>query len=438
MSEHFLRILRALVVLAVMVHSVQSVRCGQEIPGAPQTKPVAIVGATVHTITQGTIQRGTVLFDNGVVVAVGTNVQIPQGAVVVKADGKHVYPGFIAANTTLGLNEIEAVRATRDAAEVGSVNPNARAEVAYDPDSDIIPTVRSNGVLIAHVVPEGGVVSGLSSVMRLDGWTREDIAIKPRAGIVMHWPRMTVNRAWWERRSAEEQISESLKQVEEIRTLFREARAYARMEEAGLDTSKRNLKLEAMRGLFDGDLPLIVVAGERQQIEAALDLAQDFDLSLIIMGGAEAPLVAERLRQNNVPVILQPVNSLPSREEDNYDAAYTLPLRLDVSGVDYCISDRGFWQVRSLPFQAGTAVAYGLSEEKALAAITIAPARILGIADKYGSIEAGKSATLFICNGNALDVRGNIVEQAWIDGRSVDLSNRHTRLSEKYRERYKR
>jgi imidazolonepropionase-like amidohydrolase len=256
--------------------------------------------------------------------------------------------------------------------------------------------------------------------------------------MLLSWPNMRVWHAWWQRKSDDDQQAEIKDNLDRIDALFREGRAYALAADAGLDTLRRDLRLEAMRSLFDGSVPLIVRADQREQIDAAMDLAKQFGLRLIIEGGYDAAEVADRLRTMNVPVILRPVNSLPAHDEDAYDASFTLPLRLEQAGVTYCISDPGFWQVRSLPFHAGTAVAYGLPEEKAIAAITLTPARIFGVDANYGALEPGKSATLFISNGNALDVRGNVVTYAWIDGRSVDLSNRHTRLSEKYRERYSR
>ncbi len=415
-----------------------SLQAGQEVPGVPQKNPVAIVGATLHTVSNGTVRNGTIVFQNGRITAVGNNVVVPPDATVIEANGNHVYPGLISATGTLGLNEIEAVRATRDASEVGPFNPNVRAEVAYDPDSDIIPTVRSNGILLCNVQPQGGMVSGMSSIMRLDGWTREDIAVVPRSGMVVNWPTMTVVKAWWMNKSEDEQREDIKKTLDQLYTFFREAQAYCKALDAGLDTLQRDLRFESMRAVFAGKLPLIVQAHHRLQIEAALDLAHKYELRLIIQGGTDALAVADRLRSANVPIILRPVNSLPVRDEEPYDVAYTLPARLKQAGVQFCIADHGFWQLRSLPFQAGTAVAYGLSAEDALEAVTLSPARILGIDKDYGSLDVGKSATVFVSEGDALDVRGNVVTHAWIDGRAVDLENRHTRLARKYRERYSR
>lgn len=411
---------------------------GSEVPGAKQQQPIAIEHATIHTVASGTLQNATIVIDSGVIAAIGPNVSIPAQALRIDGTGMHVYPGIIAANTTLGLNEIGAVRATRDASEVGSVNPNVRAEVAYEADSEVIPTIRSNGILLANVQPEGGLVSGMSSVMRLDGWTREDIAVKPRSAMVMNWPAMDVIHAWWMKKSDEEQEQDISKNLAAVRTLFLEARAYWKATQHGIEPGKRDLRLEAMRSVLDGSLPVIVNANSQKQINAALDLAQEFGLHLIIQGGEDAPLVASRLIAMDVPVITRNVHSLPARAEDPYDDGYTLPKRLQDAGVRYCIADDGWWQVRSLPYEAGTAVAYGLTEDQALAAITLSAARILGIDQQYGSLEVGKSATLFISKGNCLDGRTNVVTHAWIDGRAVDLSSKQTKLAEKYRLRYSR
>lgn len=411
---------------------------GTEIPGDKQHEPIIIEHATIHTVTGGTLSDASLVFDNGVISGIGKQVTLPPDGKRIDATGLHVYPGIIAANTTLGLNEIGAVRATRDAVEVGVVNPNVRAETAYEADSEVIPTIRSNGILLANVQPEGGLLSGMSSIMRLDGWTREDIAVEPRSAMILNWPTMHVVQNWWVTKSADEQEKEIAENLQKVRMLFREARAYVMALHAGIDTTKRDLRFESMKAVFDGTMPVIVNANTQQQINAALDFAKEFDLRIIIQGGDEADQVADRLVAMNVPVITRQIHSLPSRAESAYDEGYSLPKRLQDAGVTYCIADEGWWQVRSLPYEAGTAVAFGLNEEQALAAITIAPAKILGISDKYGSLEVGKSATLFISTGNCLNANTNVVKYAWIDGRAVDVSSKQTKLAEKYRTRYSR
>lgn len=431
MRRSWLPLLLALILPALPVVA------GEEIPGAPQKQPIALVNAVIHTVANGTIPHGTVVFDNGRITAVGDAVTTPANARVIDCAGKHVYPGFITASTILGLSEIDAVRSTRDFSEVGTINPNVRAETAYNPDSEIIPTVRSNGILIANVTPGGGLIAGMASVMRLDGWTREDIAIKPRAAMVMNWPAMDVATGWWVRKSAEEQQKEIDKDFREVYRVFDEARAYSQMAQARVDTNRRDIRMEAMRAVFEDSLPVIVYVTTRRQIEATLDFAKHYGLRLILAGAEDIGLVLPQLQRAGVSVIIPRVHALPRHDEDAYDAPYALPALLARNNIPFAFSEFGAWQQRNLPFHAGTAVAFGLSEADAERSLTLVPARMLGIDASYGSIETGKSATLFVSAGNALDALTNKVEQAFIDGRSVDLSNRHIRLSKKYRERYK-
>lgn len=427
--------MRTLILLLLLALSVGTAVAGDEIPGTAQTTPIAIVNATVHTVTNGTLERATVVFDKGRITAVGASVTTPAGARIIDAAGKHVYPGFIAPVSTIGLTEVDAVRSTRDMGEVGDFNPNARAETAYNPDSEIIPTVRYNGILLANVTPQGGVVSGLASLMRLDGWTREDIAILPRSAMVVHWPSMDVQRAPWIRESPEEQRKRSEEQVRRVYDLFREARAYAALSK--VDTTKKDIRFDEFRRVFDDGLPVIVAASSRRQIEAVITFAREFNLRVILDGATDAPMVLDEIKAAGISVILPRVHSLPSRAEADYDEPFTLAGKLAKAGIPFAFSDGGAWQQRNLPFNAGTAIAFGLDPTEAERALTIHPARMLGVDATYGSLEVGKSATLFVSAGNALDGLTNKVEEAFIDGRTVDLSNRHTRLTKKYRERYK-
>ncbi|MBU3741992.1 MAG: amidohydrolase [Candidatus Kapabacteria bacterium] len=430
--------MKLLLALLATVLTVVPARAGDEIPGAAQATPIAITNATVHTVTKGTLERATIVFDKGVITAVGptSSVVVPGGARVIDGTGKHVYPGFIAPSTTIGLTEVDAVRSTRDMAEVGDVNPNARAETAYNPDSEIIPTIRYNGILLANVLPQGGIVSGLASLMRLDGWTREDIAVLPRSAIVLNWPSMDVITAWWMRESPEEQRKASEEAIRTIYDLFTEARAYAAL--SAVDSSKRDVRHDEFRRVFTDKLPVIVSASSRRQIEAVLNFAKAFGIRVILNGATEAPYMLAEIKAAGVSVIVQRVHSLPSAAEAPYDEAFTLPSKLAAAGIPFAFSEGGAWQQRNLPFNAGTAVAFGLSEQIAERALTIEPATMLGVQAQYGSLEVGKSATLFVSAGNALDGLTNKLEAAFIDGRTVDLSNRHVKLTKKYRERYTR
>ena len=434
--KHFARPL-ALTLIFSLICTVITL-AGDEIPGAPQKQPIALTNAIVHTGTGVTLQKATVVFDNGVITDIGTNVAIPQGARVIDCSGKRIYPGFIAPNTSLGLTEIDAVRATRDASEVGSFNPNAKAATAYNPDSDLIPTVRYNGVLLINSVPQGGLVAGQASLMRADGWTREDLAVKSSSALVMTWPSMDVTNAWWNTKSPEDQRKESADAVRDIYTLFRNAKAYSDAARAGIDTAQRDIRYEAMRVVFEKDVPLMITASTRRQIEAVIDFKEMFGLRVILSDATDAHRVIPQIQKSGIPVIIPRVHSLPRRDEDPYDAPFTLAATLAQANIPFAFSDDGSWQQRNLPFLAGTSRAFGLSEEDAIKALTLWPATMLGVDAQYGSLEKGKSATLFVSNGDALDTKSNILTVAFIDGREIELTSRHTKLAKKYRERGKR
>ncbi len=427
---------RIFALLFALVCSYASLFANDETPGAPQQKPIALTNAKLYTITQGVIQNGTIVFDKGKITAVGQNIQIPADAQIINCDGKFVYPGFIAPASTIGLIEIEAVRSTRDAAESGIYNPNAKADVAYNPDSEIIPTIRSNGVLIANVIPDGGIVAGSASLMMLDGWTREDIALKRVTGLSVQFPQFSVYSAPWIRQSADEQRKENAKRLQELTDYFEQARMYSEAAKNGLAENQKDIRLEAMRAVFEDNLPVLFDAGEEKQIRAVVQFAQKFNLKAVIVGGNDALKCSDLLREANIPVILQKVHSVPRRDEQGYDAPYTLPAQLAAAGVKFALSDGGSWQQRNLPFEAGTAMAFGLSENDALRALTLAPAEILSVAGRVGSLEVGKDATLFVSKGNALDGLTNSLDYAFIQGRSVSLSSKQTKLAKKYRTRY--
>ncbi|MBS1560667.1 MAG: amidohydrolase [Bacteroidetes bacterium] len=410
---------------------------GSEIPGRAQEKPIALVKATVHTVSGGTLTNASVVFDKGRIVSVGTTVEIPAGAEVIDCSGKHVYPGFIAPMAGTGLVEIDAIRATRDIVEVGSFNPNVRAEVAYNPDSEIIPTIRYNGILLANVSPQGGTISGMSSVMRMDGWTREDIAVRPTSALVVNWPQMDVVNAPWMTKSADEQRKEIDKNVREVIDYLLAARAYSVAARAGVDSTKRDIRFEAMRAVFEKGLPLMVACASQRQIESVLDMQRQLGLTVILVGAQDAPRCLTQIKRAGVPIVIGRVHGLPRREEDGYDATYTLPALLSAQGIPFAYSEGGHWQQRNLPFNAGSSIAFGCAELDAEKGLTLWPAQMLGIDSTYGSLEVGKSATLFVSTGNALDARTNILTHAYIDGRAVDLSNRHTKLTTKYRARSK-
>ena len=407
------------------------------IPGAPQTQPIALVGGIIHTVSGDTIQNGTLLFDDGKIVAAGANVAVPEGAKRIDVSGKHVYPGLFESHSQLGLTEIASTRATVDHREGGALNPNLQANRAVNPDSTLIPVTRSNGVLLALSAPTGGIVSGRASVMYMDGWTFEDMTLKGAAVLQVNWPRMEpVFRAEGDE-SPEEQDEERESALQQLRKLFSDTRVYKKARAAG--KQKFDIRLDSMIPVIDGKIPLLIGADMLDQIQSAVMFAVEQKVQAIILGGYDAPLCAELLKKHKVPVIVSAVHRRPRRRSDDYDAPYTLPLRLSKAGVQYCISgtDRSeSMNARNLPYEAGYAVAYGLPKDEALKSITLYPAQILGVADRVGSLEAGKDATIFVCTGDTLETDSNVTH-AWIRGRKVDLNDHQKRLFQKYSEKYK-
>lgn len=407
-----------------------------QIPGVPQRQPIALVNGTIHTVTHGVIEGGTLLFEHGRITAIGTDVPIPPRALQIDCTGKHIYPGFVTAFSQLGLIEIDAVRATRDVAEVGDFNPNVVAATAYNVESEIIPTVRANGVLIAHVVPLGGLVSGRSSVLYLDGWNAHEATLRRVAGLVVSFPSLSWQRSWWDRRSSEERQREQEQQLQAVYDFFEQARRYAQAVVAGI-VREVDLRFEAMRAVFTDSLPVFVLADEYRQIVEAIRFARHFGLRLVLVGAADAWRCLEDIRASGATVILRRIHRLPRRAEEPIDIAYRIPALLEQAGIRFAVAENHTWPQRNVAFHVGTARAYGLSPEAALRAVTLWPAQILGIDDRVGSLEVGKEATLIVCSGDPFDVRTNRVEQAFIQGRVVDLSSRHRRLAEKYRLRYR-
>lgn len=412
------------------------------VPGKKQTKPIALTGGTIYTVSGPTIPNGTIVFDKGKITAVGgADVRIPPGAEVIDVSGKHVYPGLIITNSTLGLLEIELVRATADVSEVGQINPNARADVAYNPDSDVQPTIRSNGVTTAQIVPQGGLLSGTSAIINLDGWSIEDCGLVRQAGIHLNWPWMKVIRAWWMSTPEEEQQKNISKNLKAIEKAFEDSKQYW-LAKKGNQTGdfKIDARWEAMVPLWEGKIPLYVDAGEFKQIEAAVALAKKYNLRMILIGGNDAWMLTDLLKTNNIPVILRRVHGLPDREDDDYDIFLKLPKTLSDAGVKFCLSNYGFfghWDARNLPFLAGTSVAYGMERANALRSITLWPAEIIGISERMGSLEAGKDATIIVSSGDIMDALTNDIVYEFIQGKKVDLDDKHKRLYRKYSEKYK-
>ena len=422
---------------AVLFSTVALTPWAQPTPAPDQSRSVLILGATAHLGTGDVLEDCAVGFRNGEIDYVGRSFQVNRQKYddIVDATGQHLYPGFIVTNTTLGLQEIGAVRATQDQYEVGTFRPNVRSVIAFNTDSEITPTVRTNGVLMGQITPRGGVVSGSSGVVHFDGWNWEDAAMVMVDGIHLNWPsthhrHRSDGKVDLQRRKTYDQ------QKHEIERFFGEAQAYASAPRG----SVTDVRHEGMRGLFDGTLCLYVHTNDARAITEAVHFKRDLGIErMAIVGGYDAYLVADLLRENDVAVMLQSVHSLPRFADDDVDLPFKLPKLLMDEGLTVALQvDKRMTEMnsRNLPFYAGTARAYGLTEEQAIQALTRNPARILGIDDEVGTIEKGKVATMFLSEGDALDMRTNSLTQAWIEGRSIDLDNRQRQLYRKFQTKY--
>ncbi len=430
----------ALQILVATLCFTASVKASDTIPAPPQAKPIAIKGATIHPVSGPDIPSGTIVFENGKITAIGANATIPSGADVIEGTGKHIYPGLINANTVLGLVEIGAVRATVDVEESGAINPNVRSITSVNPDSELIPVARSAGVLTALSVPEGGIISGQSALLRLDGWTPEEMTVVSPAAMHLRWPNLTIDRRPRARKSVKDQQKEIEKAQKQIRDAFLIARSYWQARKNPTPDFKSDLRWDALMPVFDGKLPLFVHASSLVQIQAALAWAKEMQLKIVLVGGDDAWRVAPQLKESDTAVVLGPATSLPAHRDDDYDSAWNSAAKLQAAGVRFCIASNGRGaetNERNVGYEAGLAAGYGLPKEEALKAVTLYPAQILGIADRLGSLAVGKAATLIVTNGDPLDFPTQ-VEAAFIDGRKIDLSNRQTRLRDKYREKYRR
>jgi imidazolonepropionase-like amidohydrolase len=416
---------------------------------------VLLTGATVHTVSGPTLAPGQVLIKDGKIEAVEKNIQTKADKVV-NLDSQHLYPGLIAASTSLGLVEINAIRATRDASEVGEYTPDVEAWAAVNPDSELIPVARANGITHFLPVPSGSIVAGQSGLMVVDGWTTEDMTVRKPVALHVFWPGMELNttpkeefkdRSKW--KSLEDQAKERRERIKALEDFFEEARAYAKARDAGgqngVPAKNAIPAWEAMLPYVRGARPVMVHADDERQIRAVVQWAATNSIKIILAGARDAWKVAGLLATNNVPVIFErlynqgnDLSSTPVRDTYRYDAYFTAPERLRKTGVKVIFSaglgGDAATTVRNLPYIAAQAVAFGLPEDEALKGITLYPAEILGVSDRLGSIGTDKEATLFAADGNILDIRSN-VSRMWIGGKEVSLESRHTRLYEKYRAR---
>jgi imidazolonepropionase-like amidohydrolase len=396
-----------------------------QVPAPMQDRPIALVGATIHPVSGPAIPNGTIVFENGVITAVGANVQIPEGAERVDVTGKHIYPGLIDAHSQMGLTEIGGIDVTIDTNELGDLNPNVRAAVAVHAESRHIGTTRSNGVLVTVSSPSGGLISGMSSAMMLDGWTWESMTIREKAGLIVNWPG-----------------TQNQNQYNTALGILDDAVASARAYLAGRDAAEAagtrfpsDARWEAMRPVIDGEVPLVVMANDIRQMQDAVTWAEAQGFRIVLVGGRDAGYIAEYLAEKQVPILLSTVLSRPGRAWEPVDHFHTLPARLHEAGVRFgIVGGSSAPYANRLPYEAGVAIGNGLPELEAVRALTLYPAQFLGIDDRVGSLEVGKDATLLITTGNPLEY-ATTIDQAFIQGRDIDLMDAHRQFFEKYSEK---
>lgn len=410
----------------------------QQTPAPKQTTDYTIEGATAHLGNGKVIKNSLLMFSNGKIVFVGSAMnKIARRGTVIKAEGKHVYPGFIAANTSLGLAEVDAVRASKDDDEVGTMLPHIRSIIAYNTESKVVETMRPNGILMAQITPRGGTISGTSSVVQFDAWNWEDAVVNENDGIHINWPSSFARGKWWMGEDpALKPNKKYAKNVAKVKQYFTDAKQYLSGQK-----SPMNLEFEAMKNLFGGNQKIFIHVSGENAITDAVEMFKNLGINnIVIVHGQGAEKVASLLKSNNIPVILERTHRLPTNEDEDYDLPFRTAKILTDAGILVGIGMEGDMErmsTRNLPFYAGTCAAYGLTKEQALQLITQNNAKILGIDDKVGTLDVGKDATLFISKGDALDMKGNILTDAFIQGRKISLETHQTKLWKRYANKYK-
>ena len=407
---------------------------------APAYKGLLIIkNGTVHVGNGQVLTNTSIQVNNGKIEKIGADLPVPGNDVkVVDASGKHVYPGLILSNTNTGLKEIGSqVRGSNDFRELGEMNPNIQSIVAYNAESKIINPLRSNGILLASIVPQGSLLAGSSSVVQFDAWTWEDAAYKTNGGMHFYMPsllnRQRVPGFVAAAQPESDPLKAALEKIEQVKSFFREAKAYYGQK----NNAVTNLKFDALKGLFDKSQKLFVHCDLVKEMLVAIDFVKEFGFDVTIVGGSESWQIASLLKQNNLSVILSQVHSLPTSEDDDVDQPFKTPAALKQAGVLFALTDEdGTTNGRNLMFNAGTAASYGLTKEEALQAITLDAAKILGIADRTGSIEAGKDANIIISDGDILDMKSSIITKAFIQGRDINLDDKHKQMNERYKLKY--
>lgn len=432
-----MKILRALAFFALLLLVQGQIVAQVPTPAPQQESPIVIRHVNLHTGTGELIEDGAIAFEKGKITFVGKDTDFEAGETKYQeldGSGKHVYPGLVLMNTVLGLEEIGAVEATQDQEEAGSFNPEVRSIVAYNTDSHLIPTLRANGILLAQITPRGGLVSGTSAAVQTDAWNWEDAALKAEEGIHINFPRKTLPPRWWLNENKARKNPQFDDLIDTFVKALRDAKAYA--TKPGGDT---NLKLEAMRGLYDGSKTAYLHTNEAEGMVKGVQLLKAEGVQkIVIVGGAEALYATDFLVREQVPVVLRNVHSLPYRADEPVNQPYNLPHLLTEAGVTVALGYEGAMNARNLPFFAGTATAFGMDKEAALQLITKNPAEMLGLGQRVGTLEKGKDATLLLTSGDLFDMRESQVEHAFISGRDTSLDNKHKQLYQKFRQKYMR
>ena len=420
---------------AFILPLVMGVGFAQQTPAPEQSEAITLVGATVHVGNGSVIEKAHLVIDQGKIKALGQNEIAPVGRVV-DVSGQHIYPGIIAPVSSLGLVEIDAIRQSKDDDELGEYGPNIRSLIAYNAESQVVESMRPNGVLLAQVTPQGGVFSGTSSIVQLDAWNWEDAAVKTDDGVHLHWPNTYRRGRWWMGEDRGWKPNQDYdKQMQTITDFFDRTKAYISEKPA-----VPNQALEALIGTLSGAKKVYVYAdGAREIMDAVSQLKQHGVSEIVLVGGYMADQIIPFLKRHNIPVLLDRVHSLPAQADDDYDKPFKLPVLLTKGGLTVGLNARGSMErmsTRNLPFYAGHTSGFGLTSEEALQLITSNTAKILGIDADYGTLEVGKSATLFVSQGDALDMRTNRLSHGFIDGREISLESHQTELFKRYANKY--
>lgn len=409
------------------------VAISQTTPAPKQQGEIVITGANIHVGNGQLISNGILAFTNGKISYVGTDIsKVSANARRIDAKDKEIYPGFIALGSSLGLNEIEQVKATIDESELGAMNANVRSIIAYNTDSRVQNTLRTNGVLMAEIAPKGAVISGQSSFVQLDAWNWEDASLYSDIAIHLTWPSPYRYSGWWAEPGSSSTNDKYEKDVARIKNFFDEAFAYSKNPPA----MDKNLRYEAMLDIWSGKKKLIIHASLAKAIISAIGFAKNYGITPIIAEAEDAWRICDFIKENKVSILLGESHNLPLREDDDTDQIYKNAKLLYDAGILYAMKVNGFWQQRNLPFQVGQTVAYGVPKEAAIASITANVAKIFDL-NAIGTLEVNKDATFFVSSGDAMDMIGNQVELAFIQGREIDLNNHQKALYRKYHEKYR-